>query len=110
MKLRNLLSGLALVAVTAIPTVSAAQVRVYRNWHHSPNYYGRTSYGRGPFYPSYIPGPSYQYFGSGGPYRVGGATYYFGPGGGYYGSYPYGYYGTSYYSSPRPYYRHRRHR
>lgn len=89
MTICNLLGVAALVALTAVPSLSAAQ-RGGR-----PYGYGRSSYGHGPFYPSQIPSPSYRYFGTGRPYRAGGATFYFGPGGGYYGSYG-GFYGQPY--------------
>ena len=96
MKQKNLLSLAALVTVVALPTLGSAQIhrtRIHES-HIRPSYsypyYSRTSYGYGPFYPSYIPGPSYQYIGPGGPYRIGGVTYYFGPGGGYTATYPYG--------------------
>jgi len=109
MKLKNLMSLAALVTATALPALGSAQIqRIHPSRiHHSYQtpYYSRTSYGYGPFYPSYIPGPSYQYYGAGGPYRAGGTTFYFGPGGGYTATYPYGY---SYPSYGWP--RHRSHR
>jgi hypothetical protein len=98
MKFRTILGTVALIAATAIPAIAPAQ-----RYHHSHRLrsYG-SGYGHGPFYPSWIPGPSGQYFGtqhyraqhfrSGGPYRINGLTYYFGPGGAtYYQAAPYGY-------------------
>lgn len=98
MNIRTLLGVGALLVAAAIPATSLAQ-RTHRN---AP----RTSYGRGPFYPSYVPGPSYNYFGSGRVYRSGSASFLFGPGGGYYGNYP-TYYGYPYggYYGPSNYYR-----
>ncbi len=119
MKTRTLLGVAALLAATAMPTIGSAQ-RTHRNHGHSYNRV-RTSYGYGPFYPSYVPAPSYNYLAPGRAYRSGGATFYFGGNGGYYGNYPstyyysapgYGYYGTGYrqrYRSNRPY-SFRRHR
>ena len=86
MTLRSFLGVAALVMVAALPAVGPAQS--HRRHHNT--YYG--GYGRGPFYPSWIPGASGQYYGSGGPYRINGLTYYFGPGGAtYYNVPPYGY-------------------
>jgi hypothetical protein len=105
MKLNNLISLAALVTATALPTLGSAQIRHLHPSRIHPSYvrpsyqipyYSRTSYGYGPFYPSYIPGPSYQYFGAGGSYRAGGTTFHFGPGGGYTVTYPYGYSYPSY--------------
>ena len=98
MKFRSILGMAALLAATAIPAVAPAQS--YRHFHHLRSY--GSGYGHGPFYPSWIPGPTGYYYGSspfraqhfrsGGPYRVNGLTYYFGPGGAtYYQGAPYGY-------------------
>lgn len=93
MKFRSLLGAAALVAAIALPTITSAQgYRRHRSSSHG--YYGGGYVGRGPFYPSRIPGPSYRYFGSGGPYRINGLTYDFGPGGAtYYLASPFGSYG-----------------
>lgn len=115
MNVRALLGTGALLLLGLTPNLAPAQrfhssPRIYSGrtygYVHRPAYVGRTSYGYGPFYPSYIPAPSVNYFGAGIPLNSGGATFYFGTGGGYYSS-PYrGYYGHrrhGHYS-----YRHRR--
>lgn len=81
MNIRNALAIAGLAAAIAIPATSTAQFySPYRSNYGRPSYYGY-----GPYGPSYIPGPSYQYYGNSRPLRTGGATVYFGPGGGYYG-------------------------